>query len=75
MSFCGNCGARHGFVIERCDPSGATHERRARRRRGPIGRLAPDRQPLGPEPPHGARLARRAEPDVPRPFGVPPTEK
>ncbi|WP_261527614.1 hypothetical protein [Burkholderia multivorans] len=24
---------------------------------------------------HGARPARSAEPDVPRPFGVPPTEK
>ncbi|WP_235557761.1 hypothetical protein [Burkholderia multivorans] len=46
-------------------------------RGGDAGRSAgsPDRQPLGPEPPHGARPARSAEPDVPRPFGVPPTEK
>ncbi|RQS02855.1 hypothetical protein DIE07_33120 [Burkholderia sp. Bp9002] len=60
MSFFGNCGSRHGFVTEHCDPSSAA---RIRYR----GRAAVRRA--------GWRLARKTEAGVPRPFGVPSTEK
>ncbi|PRD94613.1 hypothetical protein C6P77_28790 [Burkholderia ambifaria] len=59
MSFCGNCGARHGFVIERCDPSVAA--RNHLQRGSEAGRLSV-------RPTETSRI-------VPRPPGVPPTEK
>ncbi|RBL66700.1 hypothetical protein C3E98_036100 [Pseudomonas sp. MWU13-2625] len=61
MSFFGNCGIRHGFVIERCDPSLAVRNLTSARRRG--------RPSIGP-----ARKKQESR-IVPRPFGVPPTEK
>ncbi|MPV68247.1 hypothetical protein GD429_20925 [Burkholderia sp. BE17] len=38
MSFFGNCGTRHGVVIERCDPSVAA--RNQPQRGGEAGRLS-----------------------------------
>ncbi|RQQ56530.1 hypothetical protein DF021_22415 [Burkholderia stagnalis] len=79
MSFCGNGGTRHGFVIERCDPSLAARNRIGP---GPLGRRRGG--PAGGSPPitalHGARVSAEAplwstEPVVPRPFDVPSTEK
>ncbi|TGN99107.1 hypothetical protein PL79_000040 [Burkholderia sp. USMB20] len=59
MSFFGNCGTRHGVVIERCDPSVAA--RNHLQRGSETGRLSVC-------PTERSRI-------VPRPFGVPPTEK
>ncbi|KAB0637692.1 hypothetical protein F7R21_21035 [Burkholderia latens] len=59
MSFFGNCGSRHGVVIERCDPSVAARNHLQRGREA--GRL----------PVCSTGRSRI----VPRPLGVPPTEK